>query len=110
MAPRADTHEREGWVAVGRPEDLGDGGRKLVTLGPLQIAVFRVEGRFFAVDNRCPHRGGPLIRGHIEGFAIRCPMHGWRFDLRTGESERPAGVKTYAIKAEGHLLYLRVDP
>jgi nitrite reductase/ring-hydroxylating ferredoxin subunit len=55
----------------------------------------------YAIRNRCPHRGGPLVRGFVEtGPAVRCPMHGWRYDLVTGESDRPARATVYRVRVE----------
>jgi nitrite reductase (NADH) small subunit len=91
-----------GWVVVARLGDFDARGRKLVRLGDLQIALFRVDDRVYAVNNRCPHRDGPLIRGFLEdGPTIRCPMHGWRYDLATGESKRPARATVYPVRLEG---------
>jgi len=92
----------EGWVAVARLADLGERGRTLVRVGVTEIALFRVDERVYAIRNRCPHRDGPLIRGFLEaGPAIRCPMHGWRYDLATGQSDRPARATVYPVRVEG---------
>jgi nitrite reductase (NADH) small subunit len=91
-----------GWVAVARLGDLGERGRALVRVGTAEIALFRVDERVYAIDNRCPHRAGPLIRGFIEpGPAVRCPMHGWRYDLATGASDRPARATVYPVRVDG---------
>jgi nitrite reductase (NADH) small subunit len=50
-----------------------------------EIALFRVEGEIYALDNACPHQGAPLAEGHLEGYCITCPWHAWDFDVRTGE-------------------------
>jgi nitrite reductase (NADH) small subunit len=90
------------WVSVARLADLEERDRTLVRVGETEIALFRVEGRVFAIDNRCPHRNGPLIRGFLEpGPAIRCPMHGWRYELASGESDRPARATVYPVRVEG---------
>ena len=67
------------------PTDLKPGESRVVQVDGQEVAVFNAEGRFYAVSNRCPHRGGPLARGHLEGTAVRCPLHGWLFDLKTGQ-------------------------
>jgi len=91
-----------GWVAVARLADLGDRGRTVVTVRGAEIALFQVDGRVYAIQSRCPHRNGPLIRGFVEaGPGIRCPMHGWRYDLATGESDRPARATVYPVRVEG---------
>ena len=89
------------WVAVARLADLADRGRTLVRVADAEIALFQVDAQVFAIQNRCPHRGGPLIRGFVEGAAIRCPMHGWRYDLSTGESDRPARATVYPVRIDG---------
>jgi nitrite reductase/ring-hydroxylating ferredoxin subunit len=83
-------------------EDLKPGARKLVDLGGREIAIFNVNGELHAFANRCPHGGGPMIEGFVTGLALadrpgeyrlarkdeflRCPYHGWEFELRTGQS------------------------
>lgn len=98
--------------------DLQPGGSRLVTWDGQQVALFNVEGRYYAIGNRCPHRGGPLVRGRIESvqvsgsgqgpvpdtvLAIRCPIHGWLFDLATGRclNQPDASVPTYVVECQG---------
>lgn len=68
-----------------------------------EVACFNVEGMFYAVGNRCPHRGGPLFRGRLEGAAVRCPLHGWLFDLKTGRclNMPEAKIPTYPVRPDG---------
>lgn len=95
------------WLEACPLDDVPLGGRKLVKLGGIDIALFNIGGTIFAIKNRCPHRNGPLIRGFTDqAGGIKCPMHGWRFDLRDGSSERPAQATVYPIKVENKLLYL----
>jgi nitrite reductase/ring-hydroxylating ferredoxin subunit len=97
------------WVVACRFEDLPPGGRKLVKIDTTEVALFNLNGVIYAIKNRCPHRGGPLIRGVLDAAGgIKCPLHGWRFDLRDGSSQRPACATTYSVKAEGGFLYLAV--
>ncbi len=95
------------WLEVCLLNDIPPGGRKLIKLNGIDIALFNIGGTIFAIKNRCPHRSGPLIRGFIdEAGGIKCPMHGWRFDLRDGSSERPAQATVYPVKLENNVLYL----
>jgi len=66
------------------------------------ICLARVEGRFVALDNVCPHRQGPLGGGSIEGGAVVCPWHAWAFDLKTGMAVAPAKgcVAVYPVRVE----------
>ncbi len=99
-----------GWQTACQADELLPGERKLVTLNGVEIALFNIDGAVFAINNRCPHRKGPLIRGYTDSAGgIKCPMHGWRFDLRTGQSQRPAQATTYRTKIEGGILYLALS-
>ena len=75
-------------VPIGRPEDLPPGRGATIELEvgdcTVEVAVFNVGGQFFAIDNACSHRGGPLGEGLLEGSVVECPWHGFRFDVRTG--------------------------
>jgi NAD(P)H-dependent nitrite reductase small subunit len=95
------------WTEICRLDELPAGGRKLVKLDGIEIALFNIDGTIYAIKNRCPHRSGPLIRGFIDPTGgIKCPMHGWRFDLRDGSSERPATATVYPVKIDDDGVYL----
>src|SRR5262245_10743333 len=66
--------------------DVVPGTGKTITLEGQELALFNVDGTFYAIDNTCPHRGGPLGEGELEGCVVTCPWHAWQFDLSTGES------------------------
>jgi nitrite reductase (NADH) small subunit len=74
------------FVKVAAAGDIAPGAGVCVEVGGRQVAVFNVDGAFYAIDNTCPHRGGPLAEGELEGTAVTCPWHAWQFDLKTGES------------------------
>ena len=78
---------REGkLVAVARAEELPDGRGATVELeGGRELALYNVAGRFYAVENFCPHKGAPLAEGNLCGHTVECDWHGWRFDVRTGD-------------------------
>ena len=97
--------ESQSWLRACSVDELPPDSRKLVKLQNIEIALFNLKGEIYAIKNRCPHRSGPLIRGFIDpDGGIKCPMHGWRFDLRDGSSERPAQATVYATKiADGHI-------
>ncbi|MEQ9537986.1 MAG: Rieske 2Fe-2S domain-containing protein [Deltaproteobacteria bacterium] len=85
-------------TVVGRFEDLREGRAKRVEIADQMIAVFKHEGRLRAIEDTCPHRGGPLGKGEIdEHGCVRCPLHGWPFDLTTGRmrGNENLGVKTF---------------
>ena len=70
---------------------LGEG--RVFEVGGKTLAVFNVDGRFYAIDNECPHRGGPLGEGELEGPVVRCPWHAWRWDVTTGANVNNPAVK-----------------
>jgi nitrite reductase/ring-hydroxylating ferredoxin subunit len=74
------------------------------------IALFHCDGRFYATDNTCLHRGGPLGEGSLSGTIITCPWHGWEFDVTSGVSTmNPAAkVKTFEVAVEGDDLLVLI--
>lgn len=80
------------WIWVTEVENIPPREGRAVTVAGRQIAIFNLGGRFVAVDNRCPHRGGPLADGIVSGDTVVCPLHGWRIGLSTGEVERGDGA------------------
>jgi NAD(P)H-dependent nitrite reductase small subunit len=82
---------------------------KHVTVGGKDVAVFNAGGTFYALDNTCPHRGGPLAEGEIEGCTVTCPWHAWTFDLKTGESMTDdLKVACYDVRIEGESVLVGV--
>jgi nitrite reductase/ring-hydroxylating ferredoxin subunit len=90
--------------------DLGDGSGKIVSISGMDIAVFRVDGRFFAIDNKCLHRGGPLGDGELRGKTIVCPWHGWKYDVSTGSLDiiPTLRVNTYNVVVEGPEVFIEI--
>ena len=66
------------------------------------IAIYNVEGTFYALDGVCPHQGGPLGKGRLEGCTVKCPWHGWQFDVINGQHETtPLRHPTLPLRVEG---------
>lgn len=77
-------------VDIGHLSDIPVEGARVVRLPEVDLAVFRTrEGEVFALDNRCPHKGGPLSEGIVHGRWVTCPLHNWVIDLATGEAQAP---------------------
>ncbi len=95
--------KRTEFLEVGRTTEWEPGRARVVYLRGIEIALFNVNGEFYAVDNLCPHEGGPLVAGTIGGRVLTCPWHRWKFDLKTGCSPiNPAiQVQTYPVQIEG---------
>lgn len=104
-------------VVVGKVSDFGNGDRRIIDVNGKSIGVFRVDDRFYAIRNRCPHQFGPLCLGTLAQRAvsdgpgdmrmddgpplIACPWHGWEYDLATGQSFMGPG--------RGHMAALSYD-
>lgn len=83
-----------------------------MTVGDREVAVFRVEDEFYALDNACTHEGGPLGQGMLFGTSVSCPWHFAEFDVRTGESLdeiAPCGVETYPTRVEEGVVVAELD-
>ncbi|MBI4970415.1 MAG: Rieske (2Fe-2S) protein [Candidatus Omnitrophica bacterium] len=99
------------WHSLAKVSDFNSAKSKYVDLGNKEIALFFVEGKFHATDNFCPHRGGPLFRGNIEpGPNIRCPLHGWNFDMKSGQSLNmpQATITTYPVEIRGEEVFVHI--
>jgi nitrite reductase/ring-hydroxylating ferredoxin subunit len=92
-------------VPIANVSEIPPGGLVRAVAGR-KIAVFRVDANYFAIDNTCPHRGGPLGEGTVSGATVTCPWHGWRFDLASGQCQSNGGVpvQTFPIVIEGDTL------
>ncbi|GAB4570551.1 MAG: hypothetical protein Kow0077_04910 [Anaerolineae bacterium] len=80
------------WMTVARVEELGPGEREVYDIAGYWVAVFNVDGNYYAFEDACTHDDGPLAEGDLEGFEIICPRHGARFDIRTGEALTPPAI------------------
>ncbi len=91
------------FVRVAGTTDLAPGTGTVAEISGQAIAVFNLDGTFYAFDNTCVHRGGPLGEGELEGEAVTCPWHGWQYNVKTGAciNNPSASVKTYQVKVEG---------
>lgn len=91
------------FVKVAEVAQIEEGGSCVIFFQNREVALFKVEGRVYAVDNLCPHRGGPLSAGELSGTVVTCPWHGARFDLRTGvglPGPHSCALQAYEVKIE----------
>jgi nitrite reductase/ring-hydroxylating ferredoxin subunit len=72
-------------IKIAETSDLQPGEGKIIRVNGRELALFNVDGTFHCIDNVCPHQGGPLGDGHLEGTTVSCPLHGWKFDVTTGK-------------------------
>jgi nitrite reductase (NADH) small subunit len=101
----------KGWVAIGSLDDIPRrGARRVISPdGAPDIAVFRTgDDQLFALIDRCPHRGGPLSEGIVQGRAVACPLHGWVIELDSGRAEAPdeGCTSTVGVRLDGDRVLL----
>ena len=100
------------FIKVAAVSDLPDPGRQLVEVEDRIVALFHVAGQFYCIDDVCTHDGGPLSEGKLAEYAIACPRHGAKFDIRTGKAlTMPATEDTVAheVKVENGQVYVRIN-
>ncbi len=100
-AAKASEAGEETWIAVGSGEDFLEGQVRALTVGEKQVALVRQNDEIFALDGRCPHQGGPLGEGNLCEGALRCPWHGYDFDLKSGKGRgNDHAVETLKVREQ----------
>jgi nitrite reductase (NADH) small subunit len=100
------------WIPVGSLSDIPQRGARCVTTPHGRIGIFRTaDDRIFALEDHCPHRGGPLSQGIVHGVAVTCPLHNWVISLETGKAlgADEGMVRTIFVKVEGERLFIALD-
>ena len=89
--------------------ELAEGARTVVRAEGRDLALVRVNGIAYAIDNMCPHHGGELGRGDLQGHHLYCPLHAWCFDVRDGKAFFPNGarVECFEVKEEAGRILAR---
>lgn len=80
------------FVTVCRVDEIADGEREVFDINGRWVAIFRVSGKFYAIEDICTHDEGPLAEGQLHGYEIECPRHGARFDIRDGAVKAPPAL------------------
>ena len=102
----------EEFFKVASVNEIPPGGKKLVEVDFLPVAIFNIDGKFLAVEDVCTHDGGPLAEGELEGDEIGCPRPGARFSAKTGDAgSMPAyePIECYEVKIEDGDILVSVD-
>jgi NAD(P)H-dependent nitrite reductase small subunit len=97
-------------IKVATTDELQPGQSKVCMVDDKEIALFNVDGTICAIDNTCPHRGGPLGEGVVTGNEVTCPWHGWKFNVKTGSCAMipSAKVNSYEVVVEGSDVKVKV--
>jgi len=97
-------------VKIATIDQVPEGSSTTVEAAGKAIALFNINGELYAIDNTCIHRGGSLGDGFIDGTTITCPLHGWQYDIITGQGVTPPspGVKSYKVEVRDNDIYLEI--
>ena len=98
-------------IKVANVSDVPPGTSILIEAAGHFLALFNVAGKFYAIDDACPHQGASLSEGEVHGCVVVCPWHGWEFDVTNGKLLTPPGVlnaETYPVVVEGDAVLVEV--
>ena len=100
------------FIRVSAPDALPPGSARAFAVGRYDVAVFHVDGEYYALENACPHQGGPIADGWIEERTVTCPWHAWCFDLQTGKMTLGdfAWIARFEVRVEGDGIYVATEP
>jgi nitrite reductase (NADH) small subunit len=99
----------QNWVTVGKLDDIPLRGARCVKNGDMTIAIFRTaDNKVFAVEDRCPHRQGPLSQGIVHDGCVTCPLHNWVISLETGKAQGAdeGATRTFPVRMDGDVILL----
>jgi nitrite reductase (NADH) small subunit len=100
------------FVRVADLTSVPPGKSRAFSVGRYEIALFNVDGDYYALENACPHQGGPIAEGWVENLTVTCPWHAWCFDLRTGSLTMGdfALIPCFEVRIEQDGIYLSTEP
>ena len=101
------------WIRVAHCQDIPLREGRAVTVGGREVAIFNLGDRFLAVENRCPHKAGPLADGIVSGATVVCPLHAWKLSLETGRGvtgpSASSCVETFPTRVEHGIVFLETS-
>ncbi|MBM3813538.1 MAG: nitrite reductase small subunit NirD [Acidimicrobiia bacterium] len=101
------------WIKITETSNIPKREGRSVKVGSHEIAIFNLGDRFLAIQNSCPHGGGPLADGIVSGNSVVCPLHGWKTCLESGEVQRPKDlqscVRRYPVKVEEGVVLVQIE-
>jgi len=100
------------FIKVAQKAEIQPGKCKTLDVAGTPVALFNVDGSYFAIHNTCLHRQGPLGEGQLSGNVVTCPLHGWQYDVKTGQAvQNPSMVVAkFAVKVEGEDVFVSDQP
>lgn len=102
----------EPFVRIAAAGDIPPGSARAYSMGRYEIALFNLAGQYYALENSCPHQGGPIADGWLEGAEVTCPWHGWCFDVRSGKMTLGdfARITRFAVEVRGEEVFVSTQP
>ena len=96
----------EEFIEVTTKDNILDGDGKVFNIKRIPIAIFNIKGNFYAINNTCPHMGGSLGEGNLSESIVTCPLHAWKFDVKTGLCPVADNIKvaSYKVKIDGEKI------
>jgi nitrite reductase (NADH) small subunit/3-phenylpropionate/trans-cinnamate dioxygenase ferredoxin subunit len=109
--PSSDSASPPPFVRVASTDEIPPGECKVVQLKDRFVAIFNVDGNFHVIDHECPHEGGPLGAGEVDGRIVICPWHGWAFDVATGRCPTSPDicVEQFPVRIVGNDIEIQID-
>lgn len=100
------------WTPLTTTAECPPGACRELVAGDRIVALFNVDGQFFALDGICPHQGGPLGKGRLQACIVTCPWHGWQFDVQTGQHQASRSIRhgAFPVKVEGDTVFVDLNP
>src|SRR3954471_13016132 len=99
------------WIRIVAETELSPGSCGEYVVGQRMIALFNVDGTFYALDGICPHQGGPLGKGSLAGCVVTCPWHGFQFDVTTGQHQTSRSLRqpSFPVKIEQGEVWVQIE-
>ncbi len=107
------------YIKVAQTDEVKDGEKKIISLNNKVLLITNIQDSYYAIDNKCPHMGGSLFDGNLDGYSITCPKHGSVFDVRTGKVIKNGKIffinlkvndtQAYPVKIEGNNILIGLE-
>lgn len=107
------------YIKVAQTDEVKDGEKKIISLNNKVLLITNIQDSYYAIDNKCPHMGGSLFDGNLDGYHITCPKHGSVFDVRTGKVVKNGKIvfinlkvkdtQAYPVKIEGNNILIGLE-
>ena len=100
------------YTPIAHTEEIPIGERKRIEINGLRITIFNIDHEYYAIKDTCPHKAtAPLLRGKLDGLGVKCPNHGYRFDLKTGKCNIDSiyNTRVFDVKVENNKVLINLD-